>query len=577
MKFNLNNIGTMVFRTRKYESREIINLISALNNLIRVSEVQKGDYVGICMNRCPEMVASILSCLQMNITYIPVDTELPLERIRYILKDCRMVISNGCTIEKMKEIFSDIPVVLNMDAIKEKNCISSGSLFSYPWDFSDVAYLIYTSGTTGKPKGVKITRGNLDNFINGFNEVVPITDTDRIICIASICFDIFFVEAILPLIKGATVILADEDTQKNPRLMMKLIAMSRANIIQLTPSKALWLREVDNLFENFKYVKTILIGAEILPRELLLSLQENTCAKIYNVYGPTETTIWACISDLTKSDYVNIGKPIKNLKIFILDEKCNIVKNGEYGQIAISGKGVGAGYYKDLQLTNKKFVFLPAISDEIVYLTGDWGRYLANGNLECIGRIDNQVKINGFRVELEEIESVMMEFKSIYRAVVCKIDKCYDRLIGFYLSSERVEEDEVRRFLGNKLPGYMIPYKFVHKTEFPMTNSGKIDRNRLVSDFNMEEKETKYISQNKGSSEKNKKIVDIIMENLSDLIDGDSGFTGDLTNIEIDSIKFINLVLALEEEFNIEFEDEMLLVRAFPTVDSMVTYVESKL
>lgn len=445
----------------------------------------------------------------------------------------------------------------------------------YDWQPDDIAYLIYTSGTTGVPKGVEITRANLENLVQGICEIIPFSSQNKIICLTTISFDIFFVESILPLIKGAEVILADEIEQKNPRLMARIIEESEADIMQVTPSRMQLLYNYDNTFKCLKHVKKLMIGGERLPEALLQSLQKKIQANIYNMYGPTETTIWSCVSDLTHSNSVNIGMPIRNTRIFILNNKNEIVSPNEYGQIGIAGDGVGAGYHKDSKLTEEKFILLPSNPTERVYLTGDWGRYLPDGKIECLGRIDNQVKINGFRVELEEIENVMMEYDPIYKAIVCKIEEGVEGLLGFYLSKEAIDEGALKSFLQQKVPDYMIPFRFIHLAAFPTTKSAKVDRKRIIDDYS-KNKCQRDIVEDKENDNCYEKVSDIVTAQLPELINKADSFNGDLMNLGINSITFVKLILALEEQFDIEFEDEVLIPQAFPTVDSIVRYIKNR-
>lgn len=572
MIIDLKNIGMVLFRGTIYDSEKIIFLMNAFDRELVKNGVLPNDYVGIYMNRCPEMIIAILSCLYNGYAYIPIDPELPRERVCYMMGECRAVITNSYTMDKCIDIQYDF--FINIDSIDLSNNGYRNQV--YDWQPDDIAYLIYTSGTTGVPKGVEITRANLENLVQGICEIIPFSSQNKIICLTTISFDIFFVESILPLIKGAEVILADEIEQKNPRLMARIIEESEADIMQVTPSRMQLLYNYDNTFQCLKHVKKLMIGGERLPEALLQSLQKKIQANIYNMYGPTETTIWSCVSDLTYSDSVNIGMPIRNTKIFILNEKNEIISSNEYGQIGIAGDGVGAGYHNDLKLTEEKFILLPSIPTERVYLTGDWGRYLPDGKLECLGRIDNQVKINGFRVELEEIENVMMEYDSIYKAIVCKSEEGIEGLVGFYLSKETIEEGALKLFLQQKVPDYMIPFRFIHLADFPTTNSAKADRKKIIDDY-YKNNYQENIVENKEKPKYYEIVSDIITAQVPELVKKSDSFNGDLTNLGINSIIFIKLILALEEQFDIEFEDEVLVPQAFPTVDSIVRYIKNRI
>ena len=209
----------------------------------------------------------------------------------------------------------------------------------------------------------------------------------------------------MALNKGLTVVLADEEEQRNPKLMAKFIQDNAVDIIQMTPSRMQLLLNYDKELICLKSVKEIMIGGEAFPFGLLQTLQEKTTARIYNMYGPTETTIWSTISNLTYKDHIDIGRPIKNTEIYIMDDSLTLLPSGQIGEICIGGKGLAKGYVGRDDLTAEKFIYLPQKPNVRVYRTGDMGRHLPDGDLEYLGRTDNQVKIRGHRVELEEIES----------------------------------------------------------------------------------------------------------------------------------------------------------------------------
>lgn len=258
---------------------------------------------------------------------------------------------------------------------------------------SESAYILYTSGTTGIPKGVEVTREGLFNFIEGISEIIDFSAGKRIACFTTVSFDIFILESIMALYRGLVVVLANEDEQRNPRLMAKLIQDNEVDMVQMTPSRMQLLLNYDKELSCLKNVKEIMIGGESFPLSLLRRLKEKTNAKIYNMYGPTETTIWSTVSDLTQKDRIDIGRPIKNTEVYIVDESLSILPEGQVGEIYIAGKGLARGYVGKNDLTIEKFIYLPQKPDVRVYRTGDMGRYLPDGDLEYLGRTDNQVKI----------------------------------------------------------------------------------------------------------------------------------------------------------------------------------------
>ena len=286
----------------------------------------------------------------------------------------------------------------------------------------------------------------------------------------------------MALQKGLTVVLANEDEQRNPKLMAKLIQNNAVDMIQMTPSRMQLLLNHDKELSCLQNVKEIMIGGESFPLSLLKTLQEKTSAKIYNMYEPTETTIWSAVSDLTVKKRIDIGHPIKNTEIYIVDENLYILPSGQAGEICISGKGLAKGYVGRDNLTSEKFLCLPQKPDIKVYRTGDMGRYLPDGDLEYLGRTDNQVKIRGHRIELEEIENHINQYNGIKQSVVValEISETDKILNAFFTSENEVDSKDIKDYLSLKLPDYMIPVRFKRVEEFIQTVNGKIDRKRVL-------------------------------------------------------------------------------------------------
>jgi acyl-coenzyme A synthetase/AMP-(fatty) acid ligase/acyl carrier protein len=322
-----------------------------------------------------------------------------------------------------------------------------------------------------------------------------------------------------------------------------------------------------------------MIGGEPFPINLLTTLQRKTTAKIYNMYGPTETTIWSSISDVTHKDRIDIGTPIKNTQILIIDDNLHIL-DGQDGEIAISGDGLAKGYHGDDELTARKFVFLPQIPNMRVYRTGDLGHYLPDGNLECLGRMDNQVKIRGFRIELEEIESYINSFSGISQSIVKKIDinESDSILEAFYISESDVNLEILKDYLRSSLPEPMIPVKFNRITAFSYLPNGKINR-KIIDEANVVP-----ISGNANNeclsdklSELQQKAFTIIKSNFKENLINDISLDTNLLDIGINSITFINIVISLEAAFDFEFDDDMLILEKLPDICNIIKYVESKI
>lgn len=511
----------------------------------------------LIMRRTPELIFAMCMCLERNNTVIPIDPAYPKKHIDYIIKD-----------SAPDKIISDIDSYNDLFQEKRSNITQN-----------DVAYILYTSGSTGHPKGVEVTYEALSNFIEGISETIDFSPGKRIACLTTISFDIFFLESIVALNKGLTVVLADEEEQRNPKLMAKFIKDNAVDIIQMTPSRMQLLLNYDKELICLKSVKEIMIGGEAFPFGLLQTLQEKTTARIYNMYGPTETTIWSTISNLTYKDHIDIGRPIKNTEIYIMDDSLTLLPSGQIGEICIGGKGLAKGYVGRDDLTAEKFIYLPQKPNVRVYRTGDMGRHLPDGDLEYLGRTDNQVKIRGHRVELEEIESHLNQIKGIHQAVVIALETNEtDKILqAFYTSDATLNQKEITDYLSSKLPEYMIPVRFKRVESFLQTENGKIDRKRVLQC--VEIKTGDDLPEESKLSELNAVPQQAFGVIKSTLAPKNEDVTLETSFVEagVDSITFVNLVVALESEFNFEWDDEMLLITAFSTIRSMVEYVDSKI
>lgn len=533
--------------------------------------------LGIAMHRSDSLISIIFAAIKLKIPFVLLDTSLPLDRLTYMVKTANIstIISThdvNIELEGFSKLhLNNANLVLFQKSIILENCIECNN---------DIMYILFTSGSTGTPKGVEIFYDAFNNFVDGVSEIIDFSELKRIACFTTTSFDIFFLESIMALSQGLTVVLANADEQNNPKLIAKLIQDNNVDIVQMTPSRMQLLLNYDKELSCLKNVKEILIGGEPFPLNLLQILQKKTTAQIYNMYGPTETTIWSTISNLTDKDCIDIGYPIKNTEIYIVDEYLHILDNGQVGEICIAGKGLAKGYVGRTDLTTEKFVYLPEMPKIKVYRTGDMGRYLQNGNLEYLGRIDNQVKINGYRIELEEIESYINKFSGIRQSIVTVLEKNETEKVleAFYTSENNIDSEDISNYLSTKLPAYMIPAIYKRVQEFIETANGKIDRKKVFECVEIKSDEiTSYSSVSNKLTDTEKRIFKVILSNVqedpADFITVDTKFS----STGIDSISFIKTIVALEEEFGFEFDDDMLYIDKFPSIQTMIEYVESKI
>ncbi len=557
----------IIFENKTNEKIQYEPMINSTIQRIKSSGV---SIVGLFSNRTPELLYLLQALFDNGIAFVTIDPLFPQEYIQYIIYNSgiKMILTQ----EKYVSQFTNIETII----INDKKKYLSKFCDEYPQN--DIAYILYTSGSTGKPKGVEVTRDALLNFMEGVSEIIDFSVGKRIACLTTVSFDIFILESLVALHKGLTVVLANEDEQHNPKLMARIIEDNSIDMIQITPSRMQLLLNYDNNVAFLKNVKEIMIGGEPLPLGLLRTLQKNTTAKIYNMYGPTETTIWSTVGNLTNKEQVDIGQPIKNTEIYIVDENLYTLPDGHAGEICIAGKGLANGYVGRNDLTAEKFVNLPRKPETKVYRTGDIGRYLKDGRLEYLGRIDNQVKIRGHRIELEEIESHLNQVEGINQSVVIVLATSdTDKIMqAFYTSKNNISSETIYSYLSTKIPAYMIPSVFKRIEGFIQMTNGKIDRKRVLECAEMKFDDVSLRTPIlDGLTDVQKRVFEIIISNIKKSSSNIS-LDMDFASVGLDSINFIKTIVALEDNFDFEFEDEMLTIEKFPKIKSMIEYVESR-
>ncbi len=376
--------------------------------------ISKSDIVAVSLERSIEMLVCLLAAMRAGAAYLPLDPEYPSERIAFMLQDscAKVLITSKRNKGKFAGNTKELVIEEFWSQLAAQKPVELVELCG-----DDIAYILYTSGSTGKPKGVKITHSNLVNFLQSMQHVPGIKESDRLLAITSISFDIAGLELYLPLISGAELLLADTDTTRDGRLLLKLLETQSITMMQATPST--WQMLLDSGWQKRTAIK-ILSGGEALP-EVLAEKLLDLSGELWNMYGPTETTIWSTIKKISVDDkQVTIGLPIDNTSIFLLGEDGRQVQKNQPGEIFIGGAGVAAGYLHRPELTAEKFIpdTFSGKPGAKLYATGDLGKLLDNGDLLCIGRVDQQVKIRGHRIELGEIEAEISRQQGVKQAVV---------------------------------------------------------------------------------------------------------------------------------------------------------------
>ena len=427
--------------------------------------IGRGDIVAFMLPRRSYLIATMLGILKSGAAYMPIDPDYPQDRIEYMLEDSG---AKFCVTDKNISELLDNSNVNNPDAIV---------------DGTDNCYCIYTSGSTGKPKGTLLTHSNVVNYVdnNNNNNVVHkiIKESYRnIVSVTTVGFDIFVTESLLPLANGMEILLASEEQAKLQSKLNDLIKVNPADVLQTTPTKMKSLIVDKEQLDYLKTVKVIILGGEALETTLVEELKELTGAEIFNIYGPTEATVWVTNTKIKDLD-ITIGKPIANTQIYIVDKYMKPVPIGVTGELCIAGDCVGAGYLNRPELTAEKFIDNP-FGEGKMYKTGDLAYWREDGNIAYVGRNDFQVKIRGLRIELGEIENAISSVDGINMSVVVvrKNSEGRQLICAFYTGEEKTSQ-EIKAVIGEKLPKYMLPHIFTHLDEMPLTSSGKTNRNAL--------------------------------------------------------------------------------------------------
>ena len=461
-------------KTITYEKlNEKANILA--HYLIKNGVKQKSN-IGIMVHRSIEMIVGLLAILKTGGTYLPIDPQYPEERITYILKnsECKNILVDNDTKDLINDEYNKTNISFGTE-IYNSNETKNLNIKILP---DDILYMIYTSGSTGNPKGVMITYKNLTNFLLGSKKLIDFSENKVFLSVTTMCFDIFALEIWGSLTSGIKVVIANDDEQVSPNKLKELCEKYNVNMMQTTPSRYLILLTYNDDLSFLNNFTEIMAAGEPFPKKLLDILQKNTKARILNLYGPTETTVWSTFKDLTNSKEITIGKPIMNTTCYILDKNKKLLPINVPGELYIGGEGVTAGYWKQENLKKDRYIKSPFNNEETIYNTKDLAYFNENGDIVHLGRTDFQVKIKGYRVELEEIKNKIVKFNGIKDCVVSAVDN-NKRLCAYYTASSEVNQSELRKYLTKLLPNYMVPNYFVKMEEMPYTPNGKIDKKAL--------------------------------------------------------------------------------------------------
>ncbi|MEM6404157.1 MAG: amino acid adenylation domain-containing protein, partial [Cyanobacteria bacterium P01_D01_bin.116] len=511
------------FKSEKLTYQELNNKANQIAHYLRNQGVKPDMLVGICVERNPLMLIGLLGILKAGGAYVPIDAKLPSNRINFMLGDSQVSI-----LITQEKILSQLPTHLAeticLDSEREREKISKSSINNLPSQTvaDNLAYVIYTSGSTGNPKGTLLTHRGLINYLSWAIQAYNVAQGNGSPVQSSISFDATITSLFTPLIVGKTVTLIPEEQEiealnnlLNSKSNSKSNSDSDFSLVKLTPAHLGVLSHLNNNNVETLYVtspdiispehetspknptRAFIIGGEALLENHLQFWRDNyPNTRLINEYGPTETVVGCCIYDASKksvtTNSVPIGSAIANVQLYVLDKYLQPVPIGIPGELYIGGMGVARGYLNKPELTAEKFIPNPFYKSEVkgqkskegqlpithyqlpitkLYKTGDKVRYLPDGNLEYLGRLDNQVKIRGFRIELEEIEAVLNQYPQVKEACVIAHSDDFgnQRLVAYIVSSHPIINNQIRQFLQQRLPDYMVPSFFVELESLPLT------------------------------------------------------------------------------------------------------------
>ena len=555
----------VIYAGKSISYRELDELSDRIATGLRANGLQKCGIAVIALERSIYLEAGILAILKCGAAYLPIDLlHTPIERLETITAEARpaVFLANESCLVSLSSL--RIPI-LAVEALALM--IADAILIQHP-EPDDLAYVIYTSGSTGRPKGVRIEHRSLANCLISIAQSVGIGSNDRLFAVTTISFDIATLELLLPVLFGATVIIAETLVANDASALSACLEEFDVTIMQATP--ATWKLLVSSGWQGRQSI-TILCGGEALPWSLARVLLPR-CRSLWNLYGPTETTIWALAHRVAEQDGKTIlSSPLANYEVRILDRNLQPVPLGVKGELCISGPGVGRGYVQHPEGDAQRFLddpFSPRPGARM-YRTGDVARFLEPGFIECLGRTDDQVKLRGYRIELGEVEAVIRSAAGISDCVVLKIGSSEEqqRLVAYLLSQARHDIDTtmLRTFLQSRLPDYMCPAQFVIVESFPLTGAGKIDRKALCL-----MKPHSY--SHNGVRSRGSSLEERIARIWEGLLGSDNiAFDDSFFDIGGNSLLLVRLAAALKDEFSLEVP--ILELMRHPTINKFASYL----
>ena len=555
----------LVFEDKKLTYKELNQKANSLANVLRNRGVKPDEIVGIMVNRSVEMIVGLLAILKAGGAYLPIEPEYPEERINFIFQDSGMniILTDNNSINKITDcnsinIANKINYSYNTDNLRNINTSK------------DLAYIIYTSGSTGRPKGVMIEHASVVNFVEAVSKFMDFSENATVLSTTTFCFDVFVTEIFTSLLKGAKVVLANELEQRIPILTGDLVYKHKVNKLITTPGKMRLLLAEESNHTKLMGVEEFMLAGDAFPLNLLKELKALfNDAKIFNGYGPTESTMGVSFKELSKEKRISVGKPINNIKFYIFDKYMNLMPIGVPGELYIAGDGLARGYLNRPELTAKCFIQNHFNPNEKLYKTGDVAKWYSNGEIDLQGRTDSQVKINGCRIELDEIKKNILKIPGIQDAVVINQTVMNNKqALCAYLKTEGQESPTtVREHLSRILPDYMMPSYISYISEIPLKSNGKVDKEKLPDPL-LAKLEVAYVAPQNNTEAEIQKIWGKVL-NIEGISVNDTIF-----ELGGDSLDIITISTAIYKKYNITLP--VTDIKEFNTIAKMAFYIDKE-
>ncbi|WP_228469442.1 non-ribosomal peptide synthetase [Paenibacillus sp. JNUCC31] len=556
--------AAVVFENKQLTYSELNQRANQLARTLQSKGVQAGQLVGIMAERSLEMIVGLLGILKAGGAYVPIDPEYPEERVHFVLEDSKVnLLLLQSHIQKPVH-FAGTCIILDDEQSYHTNPLNVESEASS----THLAYVIYTSGTTGNPKGVMIEHNSIANSLQWKSEFYRFTGEDRVLMLNPFVFDSFITHFFGPIISGSTVYLLNQQQCKDAVAINALIKKQEITHIQSPPSFLMTLVEQVSA-EDWASMKNVVAAGEKIVPALIHRLQQiNPHIEVCNEYGPTENSVVSTVLLIHSADQnISIGRPIANNKVYILGEENGLQPIGVQGELCVAGAGLSRGYLNLPDLTAEKFVDDPFVTGAKMYKTGDFARWLPDGNIEYVGRVDHQEKIRGYRIELGEVEKALLNTSTIQEAIVLarEDETGTKQLCAYLVGKNAITIGKLREELSRQLPNYMIPSYFVQLDQMPLTSNGKIDRKALPAPKENMLKGADY--------EAPRTMVEQQLATIwEDLLGVENiGVTDNFFELGGDSIKSIQVSSRL---YQAGYQVQMEHLFKYPTIASLIPYVQ---